>query len=67
MFGVMEEKCINAIAVENGIVKMISLNIRQCARHWREKTLNVFPVISGDNGLAYDVRLVIVIHMFFLH
>lgn len=67
MFGVMEEKCINATVVENGIVKMISLNIRQCARLWREKVLNVFLVISEDNGLACDVRLVIVIHMFFLH
>ena len=45
-------KCTNAVSAGNGIVKMINLNIKQCAKLLRVRVINAFLVINEDSGHA---------------
>lgn len=66
MCGITEGRCTNVVAVVNGIARMTNSNIKPCVKPWRERVLNAYPAINGDNGLVCDAKLVIVILMFFL-
>ena len=52
-FGIMVVECSNVHFVSVFCVKMISLSIRQSAKCWSRKIINVDRVINSDNGAVY--------------
>ena len=53
LFGIMVGECSNAHFVPDFFVKMTNLNIKQNAKCWSLKIINVDHVINSANGVVY--------------